>query len=101
MRAYARRPFVEVAPGRRPSQEIAMTKVTVGATAVFACVLCATSLSVRFGPEGKVWLAADTASAEIGRPLTATSVAGVHRRHARRAYRRGYYEYGANGAYNN
>jgi hypothetical protein len=75
-----------------------MTKVTVGATAVFVCVLCATPLSVRFAPEGKVLLSTDRASAEIGRPLTATSVAGVNRRAHRRAYRRGNYAYGA---YNN
>ena len=72
--------------------------VTVGATALFACVLCATPLSLRFSPEGNVSLSTDTASAVIGRPLTPMSVAGVHRRAERRAYRRGYYGYGA---YNN
>jgi hypothetical protein len=35
-----------------------------------------------------VALSLDTADARIGRPLTATSVAGVHRRVYRRAYRR-------------
>ena len=75
-----------------------MTKVTIGATAVFACILCATPLSVRFAPEGKILLSANSASAEIGRPLTATSVAGVNHRAHRRAYRRGYNQYGA---YNN
>jgi hypothetical protein len=74
-----------------------MSKVTaVGATALFACVLCAAPVSLRFLPEAGVSLSANTASAEIGRPLTATSVAGVHRRHVRRAYRRGYYGYGEN-----
>jgi hypothetical protein len=69
-----------------------MSKViTVGATALFACVLCATPLSLRVSPEGTVALSADSASARIGRPLTATSVAGVNRRVHRRAYRRGYY----------
>ena len=72
--------------------------VTVGATALFACVLCATPYSLRFSPDGKMSLSADTASAVIGRPLTPVSVAGVHRRAERRAYRRGYYGYGA---YNN
>lgn len=72
--------------------------VTVGATALFACVLCATPYSLRFSPEGNVSLSMDTASAVIGRPLTPMSVAGVHRRAERRAYRRGYYGYGA---YNN
>ena len=69
-----------------------MSKVaTVGATALFACILCATPLSLRLSPEGTVALSADSASAVVGRPLTATSVAGVNRRVHRRAYRRGYY----------
>jgi hypothetical protein len=72
--------------------------MTVGATALFACVLCATPLSLRLLPDGKMSLSTDTASAVIGRPLTPLSVAGVHRRAERRAYRRGYYGYGA---YNN
>ena len=73
-----------------------MSKViTVGATALFACILCATPLSLRFSPEGNVSLSADSASARVGRPLTATSVAGVNRRVHRRAYRRGYDGYGA------
>jgi hypothetical protein len=72
--------------------------VTAGATALFACVLCVPPLSPRFSPEGKVTLSMDSASAVIGRPLTPFSVAGVHRRAERRAYRRGYYRYGG---YNN
>jgi hypothetical protein len=74
--------------------------VTVGATALFACILCATPFSPRFSPEGYVTLSMDSASARIGRPLTATSVAGVNRRVDRRAYRRGYYGSGY-GAYSN
>ena len=74
--------------------------VTVGATAVFACILCATPLSLRLSPEGNVAMSVDSASARIGRPLTATSVAGVNRRIHRRAYRQGYYGYGY-GAYAN
>jgi hypothetical protein len=65
--------------------------VTVGATALFACILCATPLSLRLSPEGNVTLSVDSASARVGRPLTATSVAGVNRRVHRRAYRQGYY----------
>src|SRR5215471_7844868 len=72
--------------------------ITAGATALFACVLCATPLSLRLLPDGKMSLSTDTASAVIGRPLTPMSVAGVHRRAERRAYRRGYYGYSA---YNN
>src|SRR5262245_39564748 len=70
--------------------------VTVGATALFAGILCAAPVSLRVLPEGSLSLSLNNATAEIGRPLTATSVAGVHRRHARRAYRRGYYGYGEN-----
>jgi len=72
--------------------------VTLGTTTLFVCILCATPLSLRLLPEGKVSLSTDTALAVIGRPLTPMSVAGVHRRAERRAYRRGYYGYGA---YNN
>jgi hypothetical protein len=70
-------------------------RYSVGATALFACILCATPLSLRFSSQGNVLLSEDAARAEIGRPLTATSVAGVHRRAERRAYRSGYYGYGA------
>ena len=68
--------------------------VTVGATALFASILCTTPLSLRFSPEGNVSLSVDSASAEIGRPLTPMSVAGVNRRAHRRAYRRDYYGHG-------
>src|SRR3974390_659483 len=68
--------------------------VTVGATALFACVLCATPLSLRLSPQGNLSLSVDSASAEVGRPLTPMSVAGVNRRAHRRAYRRDYYGYG-------
>ena len=39
--------------------------VTVGATALFACILCATPLSLRLSPEGTVALSVDSASAEL------------------------------------
>jgi len=65
--------------------------VNVGATALFACILCATPLSLRLSPEGNMALSLDSASAEIGRPLTPGSVAGVNRRVHRRAYRHGYH----------
>jgi hypothetical protein len=70
--------------------------LTFGATTLFACILSAIPVSLRISPDARLSLSANSASAEIGRPLTATSVAGVHRRHARRAYRRGYYGYGEN-----
>ena len=76
--------------------EVVMSKlVTTGATALFVCILCATPLSLRLSPEGSVSVSEDTASAVIGRPLTPMSVAGVNRRAHRRAYRQGYYGYGA------
>src|SRR5215510_12045702 len=71
--------------------------VSVGATALFACILCATPLSLRIPPAGNVSLSVDSASALIGRPLTPMSVAGVNRRAHRRAYQHGYYGYGAYG----
>ena len=94
MRICATQSFFNAAPGRRLVQEPAMSKVSIGATALFACILCATPLSIRFSPEKYVTLSTGTASAVIGRPLTPFSVAGVHRRAERRAYRRGYYGYG-------
>src|SRR6516225_852863 len=99
MRICATQSFFNAAPGRRLVQEPAMSKVSIGATALFACILCATPLSIRFSPEKYVTLSTGTASAVIGRPLTPFSVAGVHRRAERRAYRRGYYGYGY-GTYN-
>lgn len=42
-----------------------MSKASVAATAVLACMLCATPLSVRFAPEGKVLLSADSANAVV------------------------------------
>ena len=74
-----------------------MSKIlAVGATAVFACILCATPASLRLSPEGNVSLTQNSASAEVGRPLTATSVAGVNRRVNRRADRREYRSGGGN-----
>ena len=68
--------------------------VTVGATALFACLLCSAPFSLRLSPAGNVSLSMDTASAVIGRPLTPMSVAGVNRRAHRRAHRHDYYGYG-------
>src|SRR5262245_3665360 len=42
-------------------------------------------------PRQGLSLSVDKAQARIGRPLTPGSIAGVHRRHERRSYRRGYY----------
>jgi hypothetical protein len=62
-----------------------------GVTALCAGILCATPHSLRVTPQGSVSLSLDSASAVIGHPLTPMSVAGVHRRAERRAYRRQFF----------
>jgi len=65
-----------------------MKKISViGATLLGAAVLCAAPISLH----KDLSLSVDKARAVIGRPLTPGSVAGVHRRYHRRAYRHGYY----------
>ena len=65
-----------------------MKKISViGATLLAAAVLCVAPISLH----QSLSLSMDKAQARIGRPLTPGSVAGVHRRHVRRTYRRGYY----------
>ena len=68
----------------------------IGATLVAAAVLCAApiSLSLHQSQDKGLSLSVDKARARIGRPLTPGSVAGVHRRYERRAYRGGYYGHG-------
>ena len=69
-----------------------MNKISViGATLVAAAVLCAAPLSLHLSQDKGLSLSVDKARAVLGRPLTPGSIAGVHRRHERRAYRRGYY----------
>ena len=58
-----------------------------GVAALCVGVLCAVPLSLRVSP-GRVSVSLDRAAAEIGRPLTPMSVAGVNRRANRRAYYR-------------
>jgi hypothetical protein len=60
----------------------------VCATAAIGAVLCAMPISIKSSATSGVMLAVDRAQAEIGRPLTPGSVAGVHRRAERRAVRR-------------
>jgi hypothetical protein len=72
-----------------------MKKISViGATLLGAAVLCAAPLSLHLFQDKGMSLSVDKAQARIGRPLTPGSVAGVHRRVERRAYRRGYYGQG-------
>jgi len=69
-----------------------MKKLTViGATLVGALMLCAAPISLHQSQDKGLTLSVDKARARIGHPLTPGSVAGVHRRVERRAYRRGYY----------
>jgi len=55
-----------------------------------AAILTAVPLSLQWS-QTNVTLSLDSAEARIGRPLTATSIAGVNRRVHRRAYRRAVY----------
>ena len=69
-----------------------MNKLSVFGIIVGAALLSATPFSLQWSQKN-VALSLDSADARVGRPLTATSVAGVNRRVHRRAYRRGYYYY--------
>jgi hypothetical protein len=51
-------------------------------------VLCAMPVSIKSSATSGVILSVDRAQAEVGRPATPGSVAGVHRRTERRAVRR-------------
>jgi hypothetical protein len=68
-----------------------MKKLSVLAIIVGGALLAAAPFSLQWSPEKNVMLSLDRADARVGRPLTATSVAGVNRRVHRRAYRRAYY----------
>ncbi len=74
-----------------------MKTMTVLAIGVGAALLCAAPISLHGSSLKSISIAIDKAEARLGRPLTPGSVAGVHRRVERRAYRRGYY-YGAGAA---
>ena len=79
-----------------------MKKISViGATLLGAAVLCAAPISLHLSQDKGMSLSVDRAQSRIGRPLTPGSVAGVHRRYERRAYRRGYYgqRYAGHGGY--
>ena len=60
----------------------------VCAATALGSVLCAMPLSVERSAMSGIVLSVDKAQAEVGRPLTPGSVAGVHRRVERRAVRR-------------
>jgi hypothetical protein len=60
----------------------------IGATVIGAALLSISPISVNWSVNNSVSVFQDRAFAEVGRPLTPGSVAGVHRRHERRAVRR-------------
>jgi len=62
--------------------------IAITATAIGAAVLSASPISVHRSAGKAVSVMQDKANAEVGRPLTAGSVAGVNCRHDRRAVRR-------------
>jgi hypothetical protein len=72
--------------------EAIMKKLSMLGIIVGAALLAAAPFSLQWSQKN-VALSLDSADARVGRPLTATSVAGVNRRVHRRAYRRGYYHY--------
>ena len=69
-----------------------MTRLSILGILIGAALLSAAPFSLQWSQKN-VALSLDSADARVGRPLTATSVAGVNRRVHRRAYRRGYYYY--------
>ena len=76
-----------------------MKKISViGATLLGATVLFAAPISLHLSQDKGMSLSADEAQARIGRPLSPGSIAGVHRRYERRAYRRGSYGQGYSGS---
>jgi hypothetical protein len=60
----------------------------IGATVMGAAILSASPISVKWSAERDLSVSQDRASAEIGRPGTPGSVAGMARRADRRAVRR-------------
>jgi hypothetical protein len=68
-----------------------LTRLHLLSAAIGAIVLTATPLSVQLSTTTSPSLKVDAANARVGRPLTPVSVAGVNRRHNRRAA----YGYGA------
>jgi len=65
-----------------------MKKLSLFASVSAALVCAAVPASFNWSPANVTLFSLDTAEARVGRPLTATSVAGVSRRVHRREYRR-------------
>jgi len=60
----------------------------ISAIVMSAAAFSVTPISVKWSPEKNLSVSLDKAYATVGRPATPGSVAGVHRRHTRRAVRR-------------
>ena len=67
-----------------------MKKISIFGLLAGTALLCAVPVSLQFSQD-KLSVKLDGASARIGEPLSAGSVAGVHRRAGRRAARGAYY----------
>ena len=75
--------------GTRAVERRTIMKLSLSAVSVGAALACAAvPLSLQWSPAKAPSLSLDRAEARVGRPLTATSVAGVNRRVARRTARR-------------
>ena len=61
--------------------------VLIAATVIGAAVLSASPISIEWSTEQGLSVSQDGAFARVGRPGTATSVAGVHRRNTRQVHR--------------
>jgi hypothetical protein len=70
------------------TSETIMKKLSLFASISAALVCAAVPASYNWSPANMTLFSLDTAEAKLGRPLTATSVAGVSRRVHRREYRR-------------
>src|SRR5882757_1252250 len=70
------------------NRETIMKKLSLFASVGAALVCAAVPASLNWSPSNVTLFSLDTAEARVGRPLTATSVAGVSRRVNRREYRR-------------
>lgn len=66
--------------------------LVVAATVISAVVVSASPISVKWCAQG-VFVSQDMARAAVGQPLSAGSVAGVHRRHERREHRHSHHSW--------
>jgi hypothetical protein len=80
--------LVSLRKGEKPMKRVSKSAISIS---VFACTAV---LSFGWSEQGGVSFSVESAQARVGRPLTPVSVAGVARRHNRRAA----YGYGVAGA---